>query len=274
MNESDINQAKLSVDVIDREIGSRISVTAVSTVLESVPSTNTWLIGNCRESLQGDVGLLLCATEQQTAGRGRRGKVWHSPINGVTFSLCFTLPVGLADIGGLTLLAGSAVCECLWQHGVTQAKIKWPNDILVNDAKLVGILVEVASHTVDSTTIVIGIGVNYQRGDELSRVDQASTDLFDLCGASLPERSLLIARLAVAVYQTCNSGPVSENIARLADNWSRYDSLAGLNVRLISGDLEATYGRANGIDPTGRLRIQTASGVSFTSSGEVSVRAT
>lgn len=274
MNESDINQAKLSVNVIDKEISGHISVAAISTVLESVPSTNTWLMGKYRESLQGDVGLLLCATEQQTAGRGRRGKVWHSPISGVTFSLCFTLPVGLADIGGITLLAGSAVCECLWRHGVSQARIKWPNDILVNDAKLVGILVEVAGHTADSTTIVIGIGVNYQRGDELSKIDQASTDLFDLCSASPPDRSLLIAQLAVAVYQTCNKGLVSESVAQLAENWARFDALAGVNVQLNSGDSETTYGCADGIDSTGRLRIRTANGVTFTSSGDVSVRAT
>lgn len=275
MSKSDINQANLSADVIETEIGDRLSVASKTIVLDSVGSTNSWLTEQYREHLNsdgGDIRLLICAAEHQTAGRGRRGKVWHAPKRGITFSMCFTLPVGLADVGGLSLLAGSAVCEWLWQRDIGRARIKWPNDILVDDAKLVGILVEVVEHTAESTTLIVGIGLNYQLGDEQRKIDQASTDLFELCDTQPPPRSVVIGQLAAGVYQVCNEAPVTQSVARLAQNWSRYDALAGVEVQLGSADTEIVSGAAAGIDQSGGLRVKTAAGTSVMSSGDVSVR--
>ncbi len=275
MNESGVSLANLSVSVIESEINGRLSVTSEVTVLDSVDSTNSWLVKGQAGSTsfgRNTPDLQVCAAEHQTAGRGRRGKTWHTPLRGVTFSLRFTVPVALVDVGGVSLLAGAAVCDCLWQWSVAQAKIKWPNDILVNDAKLVGILVEVASHTAHTTTLIVGIGVNYQRGAEQKEIDQASTDLFDQCGGFPPDRSLLIGNLAAAVYLRCSSGSVTDNMGILARDWPRYDAFAGAQVEVNPGSAQALQGRADGVDETGRLRVQTGTACVFVSSGEVSVR--
>lgn len=275
MKKSDISPANLSAGVIENEIKSRLSVTAEATVLDSVGSTNSWLCEKQSGSGSDEhktPDLQVCAAEHQTAGRGRRGKVWYTPLCGVTFSLRFTVPVALAEVGGISLLTGAAVCDSLRQCSVEQAMIKWPNDILVNQAKLVGILVEVGGHTKASTTLIVGIGVNYQRGAEQKKIDQASTDLFDLCNGSPPDRSVLIGHLAAAVYRRCNSGSVPGNMVVLAREWARYDAFAGADIEVNPGTAQVLSGRADGIDDTGRLRIKSGSESFSVSSGDVSVR--
>lgn len=275
MIKSDGSPANLSASVIENEIKSRLSVTVKVSVLDSVGSTNSWLSDKQLGDGPGEhqnPDLQVCAAEHQTAGRGRRGKVWHTPLRGITFSLRFTVPVALAEVGGISLLTGAAVCDSLRLWSVEQAMIKWPNDILVDRAKLVGILVEVASHTKASTTLIIGIGVNYQRGAEQRKIDQASIDLFDLCGGFPPDRSVLIGHLAAEVFQRCNSGSVHGNMAELAREWSRYDAFAGTDIEVNPGTSQALTGLADGVDDTGRLRIKTGSETVMVSSGEVSVR--
>ena len=267
--------AKLCAAVIEKEIDSRLSVTVNTTVLEAVGSTNSWLAAHC-EKMPAEAltktDLWLCATEHQTSGRGRRGKVWHSPLGGVTFSIGFTVPVAPSEVGGMSLLTGAAVCDSLRQWSVKEAMIKWPNDILIGDAKLVGILVEVAAHSKTSTSLIVGIGVNYQRGEEQKKIDQASTDLHDLCGGEPPDRSVLIGHLAAAVYQRCCMGTVQANMSRLSAEWSLYDAFAEVMVEVNSGTASAVHGQATGIDNQGRLLLNTVAGVLQISSGEVSVR--
>lgn len=274
MVKNDNNQAPLQASVIENEINSRVAVAANVTVLDTIDSTNSWILKNVanHQSAKHRADLLVCAAEEQTSGRGRRGKIWHTPDRGVTFSLCFSLPVALADVGGVSLLAGAAVCECLWQYEVKRALVKWPNDILVDQAKLSGILVEVANHTEAMTTLIVGIGVNYRRGVEQKNIDQASVDLFDLCNGNPPDRSALIGHLAAEVYRYCVAAPVARSLARLSREWSRFDALAGADIQLDSATTEPTFGRADGIDEQGRLRMQGSEGLALISSGDVSVR--
>ena len=150
--------------------------------------------------------------------------------------------------------------------------IKWPNEILIADAKLVGILVEIATHSKSSTRLVVGIGVNYQRGAEQKKIDQASTDLHDQCEGALPDRSVLIGHLAAEVYQRCCHGTVQSNMSRLSAEWPRYDALAEATVVVKSGSSPDLRGKAGGIDNHGRLLLRTSDGVVPISSGEVSVR--
>src|SRR5260221_9055357 len=104
-------------------------------VLERCGSTNALLLKERK-------GGLLLAAEQQTAGRGRRGRRWYSaPGNGVTFSLSRTVRRPLRELAGLSLVAGVAVARALRALGV-RAALKWPNDVVVGEAKLGGILVE------------------------------------------------------------------------------------------------------------------------------------
>ena len=237
-------------------------------VMETIDSTNTWL-------LEGEFPspVTLCAAEHQTVGRGRRGKTWHSPNSGVTFSMRFNRNESVAQFNGLSLLVGAVLCDSLRAVGISDAMVKWPNDVLVNSAKLAGILIEsraAASET--GTCIVIGIGINYKRGDEAQFIDQASTDLHTLCGVNgLPDRSSLIAEIATLLMPVVTTD-VPAALSNLATRWNRYDALSGVEVSATVAGSESVVGRADGIDAGGGFRIKTPAGIRVFNSADVSVR--
>src|SRR5882762_8508099 len=123
--------------------------------VERCGSTNALLLAEAKPNV-------LLVAEEQTAGRGRRGRRWHSaPGAGVTFSLSAAVT---RPVTGLSLVAGVATARALRGLGVTQAALKWPNDLVVDGAKLGGILVETRS-----ALAVIGIGINCRRDPALEK---------------------------------------------------------------------------------------------------------
>jgi len=236
-------------------------------VLESVGSTNTWLLEGAFSA-----PVTLCAAEHQTIGRGRRGKVWHSPNSGVTFSMRFELEEPIERFNGLSLLVGAVLCDCLREIGVTDSWVKWPNDVLSGNAKLAGILIE-SRVLGKQTCIVVGMGINYKRGVEAGLVDQATTDLFEVLGCKqLPDRSQLIADIACRLVDVV-SADIQQSISSLAGRWSEYDALAGTEVVATVSE-ESFAGIADGIDTGGGFRIRTADGLRVLTSANVSVRRT
>ena len=165
------------------------------------------------------------------------------------------------------------LCDSLRAVGISDAMVKWPNDVLVNSAKLAGILIESRTAASDNgTCIVIGIGINYKRGDEAQFIDQESTDLNTLCGASgLPDRSNLIAEIATALVDVVTAD-VPAAVSNLSTRWNLYDALNGLEVNATVAGGESVVGRADGIDASGGFRIRTLSGTRVFSSADVSVR--
>ncbi len=236
-------------------------------VLPTVGSTNSWLLES-----DSTAEVTLCAAEHQTIGRGRRGKTWHSPDSGVTFSIRLNRPEPVTRFHGLSLLVGALLCDQLRDIGAADAMLKWPNDVLVKQAKLAGILIEtsISASAESATTVVIGIGINYRRGPEAQLIDQNSTDLFQVCGPDLPDRSELIARVASRVIMAV-AGDVPQAVENLSASWADYDALAGLEVAVDSGDAQVV-GRTAGIDATGGLLLDTEHGRQVFSSAEVSVR--
>ncbi len=258
----------LNKSTIDAVLQARVSGMVSVEVLQETESTNTRL--SAAGAGQTGAVLSVCAAEHQTKGRGRRGKTWHTPNRGVTFSMRFKVPSSLAEVSGLSLLAGAAVCDCLRQYCAAPVRVKWPNDILVGDYKLVGILVEVADHDASSTTVVIGIGVNYRRGAEAKMIDQQSTDLYEQCNAAPPDRSALIGSLVAHVYNSC-CGDVAANVAELAGRWGDYDAFQRRLLQIHAAG-EQVSGTSAGIDDVGQLRVATEAGVRVFSSADVSVR--
>ncbi len=236
-------------------------------VLPQVDSTNTWLLQR-----KAAAPVTLCAAEHQTVGRGRRGKTWHSPDNGVTFSMRFDSAESICRFSGVSLLTGAVICDHLRAIGIANALMKWPNDILVDGSKLAGILVE--SRTIGSaggTVLVLGIGINYQGGEEARLIDQATVDLAELsCGRSLPDRSQLIADIAIRLQQMV-VGDVPQQLADLVANWSDYDALANASVMALAAE-KKIHGRVVGIDGTGSLLLDTGDEVLTLNSAEVTVR--
>jgi BirA family biotin operon repressor/biotin-[acetyl-CoA-carboxylase] ligase len=252
-------------------------------VLPSIDSTSSELMRRARD---GRLEPTLLVTEQQTAGRGRLGRDWHSSAyegTGVVPALTFSLGLPLAprDWSGLSLAVGVSVAESLQpqlpapQGGQPRILLKWPNDLWLQDGrKLGGILVETASlqlppGTVDGTRyVVVGIGLNVlpvltkDLGSEL-RTPPACLREVDatLTAASALER--IAAPLVQALLGFADAG-----FAPFQERFAQRDLLAGRAVTLSDG----THGSAHGVAEDGALLVHTARGMQVITSAEVSVR--
>jgi len=220
--------------------------------VERCGSTNAELLA------EGKPGVLLVA-EEQTAGRGRRGRRWYSaPGAGLTFSLSVRIA---KPVAGLSLVAGVGAARALRALGISRAALKWPNDLVLDGAKLGGILVETRGKLA-----VIGIGINCRRDVELEarlRRPLASLDQFitvdrdqiiQTVGASLLE--------ALATFE-------SQGLEPLRIEWERMHAHAGerLRVRLANG--RVLTGLARGLDRDGGLQLETRAGLRAVQSGRV-----
>ncbi len=235
-------------------------------LFETIGSTNSWLV----EHGKAHADFTLCCTERQTAGRGRRGKTWLTPLGAITFSIQVRVPQPVALLSGFSLLTGASVCRVLRRQNLADVTVKWPNDIYHQGSKLAGILIEVGTSDSQSTVIVAGIGINYQQGDERRDIDQPSVDLHTALNGEPPQRSVLIGQIAAEVFNSALAFD-RQAMQELAATWAQYDYLRDQSVSIIDG-AQTRQGIARGIDVTGRLQIETPNGRVAVSSGEVSVR--
>jgi len=260
----------LDGDEISSEI-SRSTATHIDSIniFHELDSTNNWLREQClNDAPSGTV----CLAEMQHAGRGRRGRNWISPYAANLYlSLLWRSPAGAAALGGLSLVTGIAVLRCLQTWGVDAAGLKWPNDILVGNAKLAGILIDVVGEASGPCAVIIGVGVNVCMPPLAGAdIDQSWTDLSHLTGGSELSRNRLAAGLldqllpAVASFEAAGLQPFLEE-------WRRYDSVAGCQVDVQLPD-QTVSGTACGIDDGGALLVETVNGRRRFTSGEVSVR--
>jgi BirA family biotin operon repressor/biotin-[acetyl-CoA-carboxylase] ligase len=238
-------------------------------ILLDIDSTNNHLRG---KALQGAPAGSVCIAERQHGGRGRRGRDWVSPFAAnLYFSLLWRISAGAMGLGGLSLVTGIAVVRSLRGFGIEAAGLKWPNDILVNNAKLAGILIDVVGESTGPCSVVIGVGVNVCMPQTAAAgIDQPWTDLGSLAGCNSVSRNRLAASLldnllpAIAQFEVQGLQPFMEE-------WQRYDIVQGRLVDLHLPN-EVISGMAYGIDAGGALLVETATGRRRFTSGEVSVR--
>jgi len=230
-------------------------------VVERCTSTNDLLLK--------ETHTVLLAAEEQTAGRGRRGRRWHSaPGAGLTFSLgrCIRRPA--RELAALSLVAGVAAARTLRALGVRKAALKWPNDLLVEGAKLGGILVEArtAGGRRDSSYVVIGLGINCRRTPDLgARLGREVAFVNDFAAVSRNELLQHTAAALLAAIDAFEAG----GLDALRAEWEAMDAHAGqrLRVRLAGGRI--VTGVAGGLAEDGALRLVTRRGVRAVRSGRV-----
>ena len=227
-------------------------------VVERCDSTNTLLL---RE--RGNATLVLAA-EGQTAGRGRRGRRWYSTAGAdLTFSLAVTLGRPARELGTLSLVAGVATARALRSAGVHRAALKWPNDLVVEGAKLGGILVETRGAGA-ATRAVFGIGINCRRAPE--REARLRRSLISLDAFIAPDRNVLvqeISRTLLAVLQRFELRGFE------AADWEALDAHAGQRLRVRLADGRTLSGVACGLAEDGALRLRNRTGVRAVRSGRV-----
>jgi BirA family biotin operon repressor/biotin-[acetyl-CoA-carboxylase] ligase len=161
-------------------------------LFEQLDSTNEYLLEKCRRV--PSASSLACLTEEQTAGRGRRGRIWVSPpLANLYLSLSWRLRRDLAEVTAVTMLLAFAVADALTAIGVPELEIKWPNDLLCRNRKLAGMLVEVCGSP-GNWNIVIGIGLNVDMPSQASTaIGQAWIDLKTVL-SECPDRNQLAGR--------------------------------------------------------------------------------
>jgi BirA family transcriptional regulator, biotin operon repressor / biotin---[acetyl-CoA-carboxylase] ligase len=242
-------------------------------VVWSTDSTNTVLLS--RPNPPNGTSEILLA-EYQTAGRGRRGRAWIAPPGGsICLSLSWTFRDVPADLGALGLVIGVCEWRALRDFGVTEAKLKWPNDLLVNDHKLGGILIELRAETDGPACVVIGIGINVALGAPLlakiAETGMAATDLVT-SGLAQPARNAV----AGAVIDSCIRGLLDferEGLRPFIEDWRQVDALRGRMVDIKGANGDVVRGLARGVDLHGALLVETAEeGLKKFVSGDVSVR--
>lgn len=231
----------------------------------SLDSTNSELLRRPPPA----TGVAVLLAERQTAGRGRLGRAWASPLGAqVCLSLRRGFAGGLARLGGLSLVAGVAVAEALRGCGHAEVGLKWPNDLVADGRKLGGLLVEGGGEHGGPVHAVVGIGINVDLGPA-DGIDQPWTDLARL-GGRVPSRNAVAIAVLDALLPALELFD-EEGLAPFLDRYAALDVLAGHPVRVLDsrGDFE---GQALGLAADGALRVATSAGERRVHAGEVSVR--
>ena len=219
-------------------------------VLNAVESTNTYLLDKPILCQQARV----CFAKHQTAGRGRHGNQWVSDANGnITMSLSWGFPSWPATITALGLVVSYVLAERLRSEFSIPVNIKWPNDLLIEDKKLAGILIELNGQAGGSCNVVIGIGLNVQQVDLSDGADYAWQDLKGL-GLEI-DRNKLCAGMITDLIETLILFEQT-GFQPFADKWNAlncyFDSL--ISVEYAGNQIQ---GRMLGVNDVGALLVQT-----------------
>lgn len=234
----------------------------------TIASTNEMAM---KASQQGDCHGRLFVAEQQTEGRGRRGRSWVSPFaRNLYFSLVWRFEQGAAALEGLSLLIGLSLVKALEVLSVDGVELKWPNDLLYQGKKLAGILIELNGEASGQCQVIIGVGMNVNMPKEQAEdIDQPWTDLKTIAGTDVSRNRLLaevINQLVVRLEEFERTG-----FAAWVDEWQSYHAMQNKEIALQVGE-KVVEGICNGIDTSGALLLQTPSGVQAFHGGEVSVQ--
>ena len=223
---------------------------------DTIGSTNTEALRQAR--LGADEGLCVVA-RQQTAGRGRHGRIWFSPPDaGFYFSLVLRPKIEMRFVPLITLMSGVAVRDALEELYRIDADIKWANDIHVGGKKICGILAE-SHETGKGLAVVVGIGINLKSENFPAELSETATAVESEIGATTNSDELL-GKLTVHLsrnYEILQSAGGAEKICRL---WTEKSSYAfGKRVRVFLEN-ETFSGTTRGIEMNGALRVETETG--------------
>lgn len=235
-------------------------------VVERCTSTNALLLA------ERPAHAVLLAAEVQSAGRGQRGRRWHSePGAGATFTLARQLRCAPRALAGLPLAVGVAAARALRTLGANQVALKWPNDLVAGsgteEAKLGGVLIETRAQGGD-VLAAVGIGINCRRVQGLgTRLRRRVAALDELLPAPI-ERNRVIAAVAREVLAALEEFEQA-GLPAFADQWRALHAHEGRRLRVRLADGRQLSGIAAGLAPSGALRLHTRTGMRDVASGRI-----
>ena len=245
-------------------------------VFKSIDSTNKYAREKAEQApASGSVVL----AEQQSAGRGRRGKTWVSPFAAnIYLSIVWDFEQGAQALEGLSLAVGVAVKRALNAQGVNGVQLKWPNDIYVEGQKLGGILLEMIGDPAGQCSVIVGVGINVAMPEtQGSDIDQEWTDIRSQLQKypdgenQRPSRNKLAASLISEIVMLLRDFQ-AQGFSMYRDEWQAADAFFGQEA-VISTPKQSITGIVKGVDQNGALRLQLENGkIDTFIGGELSLR--
>ena len=239
------------------------------TILDEVSSTNTHLL---KEASNGAPHVSCAVAHIQTGGRGRRGRTWVSHLGAsLTFSLLWRFDCGATALSGLSLAIGVGLIRALNELGVRNAQLKWPNDVLVDNKKLAGILIDLQGDMDGPSAAVIGVGINVDLPEKVLRnIDQPAIDMMQAGDSDINQNRLLGAVLKHLVDVLRNFE--THGFLNVRDEWLSHHAYQNQSVRMLLPDGRDIEGTVTGVADDGILLVETALGLQRFSAGEISLR--
>ena len=233
-------------------------------ILFDVASTNSWLLARQQRHA------VVCVAEHQRAGRGRRGRQWLAPFaSNLTMSLGWQFNLDITALSSFSLVCGVAIVRALQNVGVGELGLKWPNDVMCQNKKLGGILIEMRGESGGPCELVIGVGLNIRlSGEQVSTISQP---WIDLQHCETISRNLLAAALINALIEACLACEAGQQAGYLSQ-WRALNIHHQAPVTLQMMDGTSVSGEFADIDESGALvLLENGQRRRFTS-GEVSLR--
>jgi BirA family biotin operon repressor/biotin-[acetyl-CoA-carboxylase] ligase len=259
----------LDINLIHRQLSAAVKPLLLKIqLLSTVSSTN--ILARQRAEQDNASGWVVLA-EEQTSGRGRRGKSWVSPYGcNLYLSLVWGFDGGVKEIEGLSLAAAVVVLRGLRLLGVEGLSLKWPNDLLYQNKKIGGILLEVVGDPSGYCQVVIGVGVNINMSGQFSgSIAQAWANVSELSDSRVGRNQLagiIIDQLLLLLSKYKKTGFVGYK-----EEWLQHDAFMNKKVKLLMMN-NSVEGIVRGIDNSGALILEVDGAVKIFSGGEISLR--
>lgn len=254
------------LDLINaKNIHEKVSTRGRFVLKDVTPSTNGELMNARDELVSGDA----LVAEIQTQGRSLRGTQWLTSIGtNIMLSMAFKFP-SHQHLLGFSLAVGVATVNALEFAGVRDVKLKWPNDVVINDKKVAGILIESVPGEGEEIFAIVGVGLNVHHSESIDKlIDRPYTDLDEL-GYNLTRDEICINLINEIKYAA--SSFRKHRLAQFLDSWNRHDSLLGRQVEVVISAHRTVVGRVSGVNNLGELILESNAGCTAIRSGHISL---
>lgn len=235
-------------------------------IFESIDSTNEYL-----KAFKNTKSIKICLAEQQTRGKGRLNREWYSPFGkNIYFSCLYPIQKDISELAGLSLVTSLAVLKTLKSYGIKdELFVKWPNDIVYDNKKLSGSLIEVQAESHGFSCVIIGIGINVNMLLDDDQISQSWISLQKIIGQYIDRNELIV--LLINTLLAYLEKFVAHGFSSFMEEWVRSDYLSNRTITLKNVN-EIIKGTVAGINEQGHLLLTLPNGsVRAFSSGDTTV---